>query len=72
MYLSAAETRARLRVSRETLSKLIRSGDLKASKIGTGRTSPYRISEADLADYMERQTVKAPAAEPEPETAVAS
>ena len=60
MYLSAAETRARLRVSRETLSKLIKSGDLKASKIGPFRNSPYRISEADLAEYMDRQAVRAP------------
>lgn len=61
MYLSAAETRERLRVSRDTLSKLIKSGDLKASKIGSFRNSPYRISEEDLAEYLERQAVSASA-----------
>jgi excisionase family DNA binding protein len=35
MYLSAAEARERLRVSRDTLSKLIKSGDLKSYKVGS-------------------------------------
>ena len=58
MYLSAAEACERLRVSRETLRKLIKSGDLKAHKVGTGRTSPYRISEEEAEAYIDRQTVK--------------
>jgi excisionase family DNA binding protein len=57
MYLTAAETRERLRISRETLRKLINSGELKASKIGNGPTSDLRISEEAIADYMERHTV---------------
>lgn len=59
MYLTAAEACERLRVSRETLRKLIASGDLKAHKVGQGRTSPYRISEEDADEYIERQTVRA-------------
>jgi excisionase family DNA binding protein len=58
MYLSAAEVRERLRISRDTLSKLIVSGDLKASKIGSSRNSPYRILEDDLHEYLERQAVR--------------
>lgn len=58
MYLSAAEARERLHVSRETLRKLIKSGDLKAHKVSGGRTSPYRISEEAVADYIEHRTVR--------------
>lgn len=59
MYLSAAEACERLRVSRETLRKLIKSGQLRAHKVGDGRTSPYRISEEEASAYIERQTEKA-------------
>ncbi len=62
MYLTSAETRARLKISRETLRKLIKTGELKASKIGNGPTSDLRISEAAIEDYMERHTVVADAA----------
>ena len=58
MYLSAVEARARLRISRETFRKLVLSGDLKASKVGPFRNSPYRVSEDDLAEYMDRQAVR--------------
>lgn len=58
MYLTAAEACERLGVSRETLRKLIKSGALKAHKVSDGRTSPYRISEEDAADYIDRQTVQ--------------
>ena len=44
--------------SPKTLRKLIHSGELKASKIGDGPSSPLRIDEKDLADYIERQTVR--------------
>ena len=59
MYLSATEVCDRLRVSRDTLTKLIKSGDLKASKVGSHRNSPYRIDVADVDDYMERQAAGA-------------
>ncbi len=59
MYLSAAEACIRLRVSRETLRKLIKSGGLTAHKTSPGRTAPYRISEEAIDDYLERQTVEA-------------
>ncbi len=59
MYLSAAEARERIGVSRETLRKLIKTGSLKAHKSGTARNSHYRISERAVADYIEQHTVRA-------------
>ena len=55
MYLTATEVCERLRVSRDLLTALIKSGDLKASKIGPHFNSHYRIAEADLNAYMEKQ-----------------
>jgi excisionase family DNA binding protein len=54
MYLTRAEACERLNVSRETLRKLIKSGELKAHKTSAGRTSPYRISEEAIRDYVKR------------------
>lgn len=59
MYLTAAEARERLRVSRETLRRLITTGELEAHKVANGRTSPYRISEEAISAYIRRQTVQA-------------
>lgn len=59
MYLTAVEVCERLRISRDTLHKLIKSGDLRAHKVGSGITSPYRIDEEDFDAYVERQTDKA-------------
>jgi excisionase family DNA binding protein len=58
MYLSSKQARERMGVSRETLRTLIKSGELKASKVGHGRTSPLRISEQAIEDYMEAQAVQ--------------
>jgi excisionase family DNA binding protein len=59
VYLSAAEARKRIGVSRETLRKLIKSGALTAHKSGTARNSHYRITEQAVAESLERQTVEA-------------
>lgn len=59
MYLTATEARTRLRVSRDTLTHLIKSGALKASKVGEHVNSPYRIDEDDLKAYLADQQVKA-------------
>lgn len=59
MYLTFAEACERLRVSHETLRRLIKSELLQAHKIGPGRTSPYRISEQAITEYLKRQTVEA-------------
>jgi excisionase family DNA binding protein len=57
-YLTSGDVQARLGISRETVEKLIRSGDLRAVKIGPHRNSPYRIAESDLQEYLDRQAVR--------------
>lgn len=57
--LSAAEARERIGVSREQLRRLIKAGEIPAHKTGGARNSHYRISEAAVAAYIERTTVKA-------------
>ena len=52
--LTTKEARTRLKVSRNTLYALIESGDLKAVAVG----SQYRVTEAELADYIKRNEVK--------------
>lgn len=51
-YLTAAEVRRRINVSRETLRRRITTGELAAIKAGDGRTCPWMISESSLADYI--------------------
>ena len=59
MDLTFAETCERLRVSHETLRKLIKAELLQAYKIGPHRTSPYRISQDAIDEYIKRQTAEA-------------
>lgn len=59
MYLSSVEACERLRLSRDTLHKLIKSGALAAHKTSSGKTAPYRISEEAIDEYLKRQTVEA-------------
>jgi excisionase family DNA binding protein len=58
MMLTLAEAAERLRLSTRFLREEIYAGRLKAMKAGAGPSSPYRISEENLADYIERQTVQ--------------
>lgn len=62
--LTFAEVCDELRMSPKTVRKLIVSGELTAFKAGTAQTSPYRITEEALADFIERQTVRPPASVP--------
>jgi len=57
MLLTFAEVCERLRMSPKTLRKLITSGELVAIRTGNGATSPYRITEEALADYIRRRQV---------------
>lgn len=59
--LTAAEVQEKLRVSRDTVGRLIASGELKAHKVGTGRNGQYRIEEADLQDFLDRAAERAKA-----------
>lgn len=62
MYLSRAQAQERIGVSRDTLRKLVKSGALKAHKLGDARNSPLRFSPEDIDAYMERCAVKADSA----------
>jgi len=57
-YLTGQETMSRLKISRETLRKLIRSGELTAFKIGDGKTSDLRVTEESILAFIIRHTVK--------------
>jgi excisionase family DNA binding protein len=50
--LTVAETAERLRVSRWTIYRLVESGKLPAIKLGSGRMSPIRVSETELAEWL--------------------
>lgn len=55
--LTAAEARDRLRIKDpKTLRRLIESGELKASKVGSG-VGFYLISEQAIEDYLKRTLV---------------
>ena len=56
--LTAGEVCERLGISQRTLFRLIRSGRLTASKTGPAKNSRIRVSEEDLADYMERAKIQ--------------
>lgn len=56
--LTAAEVRERLGISQRTLFRLVRSGQLEASKTRPGKNGRYRISEEALAAYVKRNRVK--------------
>jgi excisionase family DNA binding protein len=58
MYLTTNEALEYMGISRETLRKLIKSGELRASKVGDGRNSPIRISKDAIKDYMDRHAVQ--------------
>lgn len=59
--LTATQACERLAVSRDTLRKLIKSGDLRAMKVGPGANAHWRISEEAIADYIRRRTDQASA-----------
>lgn len=56
-YVTIKEVRGRLNVSRWTVDRLIKTGELDAIK-GAGPKGLVRISETSLTSYIERHTVK--------------
>lgn len=46
--LTVSEAATRLGITRQAVLARINSGSLKATKISSGRTSPYLIAEADV------------------------
>jgi excisionase family DNA binding protein len=61
--LTLDEVAATLRISPEGVRLEIKAGRLKALKAGPGLTSPWRIAESDLAEYIASGIAKHAAAE---------
>lgn len=57
LYLSTAQTCGRLDISRPTLAKRIREGEIAAIKLGDARNSPVRVLLASVEAYEKRQRV---------------
>lgn len=56
--LTSAQVRAELSIGRDKLRELIQAGELDAIQTGDKHSSPYRISEASVAAYIERHKVE--------------
>lgn len=56
-YLSTRQVQKTLNVSKQTVFRMIRAGELRAIK-GAGPTSPFKIDEDSLKEYIERHTVE--------------
>jgi excisionase family DNA binding protein len=59
--LTFTEACTELRMSPKTLRKLITSGELEASRVGThgrGGLGQYRIPESAVTDYLARRKVE--------------
>jgi excisionase family DNA binding protein len=56
--LTATQVRERLGISESKLSELIRTGEIRAMRLGTGPKKQYRITEEALAEFIERNTVR--------------
>jgi excisionase family DNA binding protein len=56
MFLSTKETCEVLKLSRWTVMRMIRSGELEAVK-GAARNAPLRIKEESIRRYIDRNTV---------------
>jgi excisionase family DNA binding protein len=54
VWLTTTEAAALMRVSRQTISRWIREGQLPAKRIGVGQRSIYRVSQRDLAEFARR------------------
>jgi excisionase family DNA binding protein len=57
--MAVNEVADKLRVSRDTVVRLIRAGELTAIKTGEARTAPLRVLTASLDEFLERHTVPA-------------
>lgn len=55
--LTVAEVAARLKIKPKTVRKLIRSGQLKASNIGSKKGPLYAIREAFLIAFLKEREV---------------
>ena len=61
-FLSMAETCKRLRLSRWTVRKLVRSGELQAVK-GPAKNAPIKVYETSVEGYLARRRISPPLSE---------
>ncbi|MEO3869412.1 helix-turn-helix domain-containing protein [Nonomuraea sp. B12E4] len=54
VYLTPAQACGRLDITRPTLAKRIRNGEIEAIKLGEARNSPVRVLIASIEAYEER------------------
>lgn len=54
MSLTMAQAAKRLGVSAKTIERRIKSGEIKAYKFGDSKTSPVRIPEEALREYLDK------------------
>ena len=59
MFLSTAETCKELHLSRWTVRRLVRNGELQAVK-GPARNAPIKIYKQSVAEYLERRRISPP------------
>lgn len=52
--LTRQEVAAMLRVDPRTVERWLRSGKLKGYKLGDGKTAPWRIDEAEVQKFLEK------------------
>ena len=58
-FLTPPQIAKRLRVCRDKVLAWIRKGDLRAFNVSDGRRPRYRVSEEDLAVFLNRRAVHA-------------
>jgi len=52
------ETADQLRISQRSVLRYLKAGKLKGSKLGNGKTSPWRISEKETKKFLKRYSNK--------------
>ena len=60
-FLTAAQVADMYYCDVTTVSRMVRRGDLKAERFGTGKTSPYMIREEDARRAFAKRDKKAAA-----------
>ena len=56
--LTRARVIERLGINKDTFARLCRTGELPAVRIGDAPNSPYRVTEEDLEEFIERHRVQ--------------
>jgi len=57
MDLTMSEAAKRMNVSKKTVERRVRTGELPAYQLGSGKNSPIRIREVDFLDYISKSQI---------------